>query len=495
MSIEAPPLPKTLGPYRIVRQLGQGGMGVVYEAVHEKISRRVAIKLLRKEYAHDSEVGQRFINEARAANLIEHPALVQISEFGQLPDGSTYLVMELLKGENLASRLRRVGTLPLPLVLRIGSQLAEALCAAHEKRIVHRDLKPENVMLVPDSAVAGGERVKLLDFGIAKLAEGGPNRTATSAVIGTPKYMSPEQARGAGRVDEKTDVYALGVMLFELLSGRPPFHGQPGELIAQHLFAPPPPLASLVPSIPPVIAELVAWLLEKDSTKRPTMGEAHRELQEQLSHCREQELAPTNVLPISDQALPPIKDYSTLGSSASQPASTRARTRAPLIAVGVAVAVLGIGGWMVLRGDSGSTQKVATPAKVDAPPTPAAATAGGDQKSPGTDPAAQRPRWSIKTTPSAAQVLRAADQHAVGETPWSFEPPAGSGEQVFIVRLRGYQDQILRFRDSTSSEQSLTLERKGEAKKAGRSKSASKSSAAPSPGPAPLFTPKSWMHK
>jgi len=146
MSIEAPPLPKTLGPYRIVRQLGHGGMGVVYEAVHEKISRRVAIKLLRKEYAHDSEVGQRFINEARAANLIEHPALVQISEFGQLPDGSTYLVMELLKGENLASRLRRVGTLPLPLVLRIGTQLAEALCAAHEKRIVHRDLKPDKML-------------------------------------------------------------------------------------------------------------------------------------------------------------------------------------------------------------------------------------------------------------------------------------------------------------------------------------------------------------
>ena len=132
--------PASVGPYRIVRQLGQGGMGVVYEAVNEGIGRRVAIKVLRSEYAHNSAVAQRFFNEARAANLIEHPALVQISEFGVLPDGATYLVMELLKGENLASRLRSVGALPLPGVLRIGCQLAEVLCAAHHKNIIHRDI-------------------------------------------------------------------------------------------------------------------------------------------------------------------------------------------------------------------------------------------------------------------------------------------------------------------------------------------------------------------
>ncbi len=152
MSTEEPPLPKSLGPYRIVRQIGQGGMGIVYEAVHEAISRRVAIKLLRSEYAHNSQVAQRFINEARAANLIEHPALVQISEFGQLPDGSTYLVMELLKGENLAGRLRRVGALPLPWVLQIGCQLAEALGAAHEKCIVHRDRSPNDITRPCDTA-------------------------------------------------------------------------------------------------------------------------------------------------------------------------------------------------------------------------------------------------------------------------------------------------------------------------------------------------------
>jgi serine/threonine protein kinase len=154
MSKEEPLLPKSVGPYRIIRQLGQGGMGVVYEGVHEGISRRVAIKVLRSEYAHNSQVAQRFFNEARAANLIEHPALVQISEFGQVPDGSTYLVMELLKGENLARRLRSVGALPVPSVLRIGCQLAEALCAAHEKGIVHRDRPPKTKVCLRNGHLA-----------------------------------------------------------------------------------------------------------------------------------------------------------------------------------------------------------------------------------------------------------------------------------------------------------------------------------------------------
>lgn len=482
MSIEAPSPPKTLGPYRVVRQLGQGGMGVVYEAIHEGISRRVAIKLLRSEYAHNSQVAQRFFNEARAANLIEHPALVQISEFGQLPDGSTYLVMELLKGESLGSRLRRVGALPLPTVLRIGCQLAEALCAAHEKNIVHRDLKPENVMLVPDSAVAGGERVKLLDFGIAKLAEAGQNLTATSALLGTPKYMSPEQARGAGSIDDKTDVYALGVMLFELVAGQPPFKGEAGELIAQHLYAPPPPLASLVPTVPPVVAELLARLMEKEKLQRPNMAEAHRQLQEQLNLFRDQDAS--TALPGSAPPQPPGKDQSTLGASASQLSS--AHKRAPLIGAAVALALLGVG-WVFVRVVFKAPVTASTAAA--SKPTNAAAADSANQQ-------ADSPRrhWSIKTTPPAAQVLRAEDQHEVGQTPWSFAPPAGSREQIFIVRLKGYQDQTLHFHEDADSDQSLILERKGIPKKAARVKGPSPAETSSS-SPTPLFTPKPWMHK
>lgn len=486
MSTEEPPPPKTLGPYRIVKQIGQGGMGIVYEAVHEGISRRVAIKLLRSEYAHNSQVAQRFFNEARAANLIDHPALVQISEFGQLPDGSTYLVMELLKGENLAKRLRRSGAQPLPWVLRIGCQLAEALGAAHRKGIVHRDLKPENVMLVPDSAVAGGERVKLLDFGIAKLAEAGPNRTATSALMGTPRYMSPEQARGAGNVDEKTDVYALGVMLFELLSGRPPFEGESGELIAQHLYVPAPSLAGLLPTLSPVMAQLIGRLLDKDKLQRPTMEAAQRELQEQLGLLHDQDFPAPTTLPEPAQSLPPRKDHSTLGFSAGQ--LLQGRKRASLIGAGVVAVLLGIGGWGLSRGGQKDAQKsAAAPLSSSSPAADEA-----NQRAAASTP---RPHWSIKTTPSAAQVLRAADHHELGQTPWSFEPPAGSGDQVLIVRLKGYQDQTLHFRGNADSDHEVVLERKLESKKESHAKPAPKPAPKPSPSSGPLFTPKSWMNK
>ncbi len=339
-------------------------------------------------------------------------------------------------------------------------------------------------MLVPDSAVAGGERVKLLDFGIAKLAESGPNRTATSALMGTPKYMSPEQARGAGSVDEKTDVYALGVMLFELLAGRPPFLGEAGELIAQHLYAAPPPLASLVPTVAPVMAQLVARLLEKDRQPRPSMTTVHHELQEQLSHFREHDFPASAALPASAHSMPPHKEHSTLGASASQLAQVRKRV--PLFGIGAAAVVVGIGGWVLIHSGSGAPQTTANPAA--SPPTIAAAATSQPVEPP-------HLRWSIKTTPAAAQVLRAADQHEVGQTPWSFTPPPGSGDQSYIVRLKGYQDQTLHFRANADSEQSLILERKGEAKKAGHTKSAPKPAAEPAQSSTPLFTPKSWMQK
>jgi serine/threonine protein kinase len=498
MSIDAGTLPQSLGPYRIVRQIGQGGMGVVYEAVHESISRRVAIKLLHSEYAHNSQVAQRFFNEARAVNLIEHPALVQISEFGQLPDGSTYLVMELLKGENLASRLRRVGALPLPAVLQIGSQLAEALCAAHEKGIVHRDLKPENVMLVADSAVLGGERVKLLDFGIAKLAEGGPNRTATSALMGTPKYMSPEQARGAGSVDEKTDVYALGVMLFELLAGKPPFEGESGELIAKHLYQPPPSLASLSPTLPDVVVQIIARLLGKDRQQRPTMAAAHRELTEQLRTFREHDFPASAPPPRSGVSLPPRQDQSTLGSTASQLSQSGqarpARRRATFIALGVAVVALGIGGWTLLRGarqtpTTGAAQR------------PESLAAGAEQRaqppsaSPTDSTAQRRVHWSIKTTPPAAQVVRATDKQELGQTPWSLDVPADSADQELVVRLKGYQDQTLRFRGGVDAERELNLEPRPDAKKEVRAKGGHKPPTRSTEAPSSLFAPKAWMKK
>ena len=265
-----------IGSYRILRQLGEGGMGSVFEAEHISLARRVAIKILHPSYASDPEALARFFNEAKAVNLIDHPGLVQILDYGNQEDCCAYLVMELLRGTTLRSRLQpKSGGMRVPEVLHIGRQLAAALSAAHGCGIVHRDLKPENVMIVPDPEAADGERVKLLDFGIAKLAHGTDAagvRTQTIAVIGTPAYMSPEQCRGASLVDDRADVYSLGVVLYELLVGHRPFLGtSPGELMGKHLFLDPPCVGESVNGVPAALVSLVATMLRKDREQRPRM--------------------------------------------------------------------------------------------------------------------------------------------------------------------------------------------------------------------------------
>lgn len=278
-----PALPERIGPYRILRKLGAGGMGAVFEGVHEAIERRVAVKVLHARYSHDPDTVKRFINEARAVNRIDHPGVVLVSDTGQLPDGGAYIVMELLQGETLSKRIRRGAPLPGGEVIDLTAQIAAALAAAHERGIVHRDLKPDNIMVVPDRQMPTGERTKILDFGIAKLAREQDHaslRTQTNTMLGTPYYMSPEQAQGSGKVDAKTDVYAVGVIVYEMLTGKPPFTGDGlGELIVKHMSEPPPLLAEQAPSSPPELQQLVARLLEKDRTKRPTMVEIVEQLE------------------------------------------------------------------------------------------------------------------------------------------------------------------------------------------------------------------------
>lgn len=262
-----------VGAYAIMRELGVGGMGTVYEALHVQLGRKVALKVLKREVASSPEMLTRFFNEARAVNHVDHPGLVQISDFGSLTDGSPYLVMELLRGETLAARLAARGRLTESEVLTIVGQLASILAAAHEKGIVHRDVKPSNVMLVPDPAVTSGERVKLLDFGVAKIANSaianGVPMTQKGLPIGTPLYMSPEQCVGATDIDGKADVYALGVILFELLAGHCPFEAENAlALLNMHVRKPPPSLRELVPTVTPTTVQLLDALLSKESRAR-----------------------------------------------------------------------------------------------------------------------------------------------------------------------------------------------------------------------------------
>lgn len=265
-----------IGPYQVIRKLGEGGMGAVFECLHAAIERRVAIKVLHPEFARNPEFTTRFFNEARAVNRVDHQGLVQISDYGQMPDGTAYIVMEFLKGECVGTRLKRVGgSLSVEETLLLSRQIADALAAAHAKGIVHRDLKPDNIMIIPDPAMPGGERTKLLDFGIAKISatdRAGP-MTQTNAVMGTPVYMSPEQCRGAASVDEKSDVYSFGVLLYVMLSGRRPFDGEgTGEIMAKHIYESPPPLGMQASWVPGPLVDLVHALLVKDKQKRPKMA-------------------------------------------------------------------------------------------------------------------------------------------------------------------------------------------------------------------------------
>lgn len=260
-----------VGSYIIDEKIGEGGMGVVYSAKHARMNRMAVVKVLRKHLIESPEMARRFENEANAAASIGHPGIVQVFDIGQQQDGSLYIVMELLAGESLQDRLDRLGKLTVRQATRIVNQCADALGAAHATGITHRDLKPDNIFLVPDSLVPGGERAKLLDFGIAKLQVEGMATmgTAMGTLMGTPPYMSPEQCQGAGGVQNASDLYSLGCILFQLVTGRTPFLGKgPGDYIVAHTTKPPPLLRSLAPEAPDALQEIVSMLLAKKPEDR-----------------------------------------------------------------------------------------------------------------------------------------------------------------------------------------------------------------------------------
>ncbi|MET0593382.1 MAG: serine/threonine-protein kinase [Polyangiaceae bacterium] len=233
------------GRYRIEGVLGEGGMGVVYLGRHLAIDKKVAIKILRAEFARRSDTKARFRQEARAASSIENPHIVDVSDFGALHDGSTYLVMEYLEGQPLSSLTKDDKPVKLDRAIAISRQIADGLAEVHDRGIVHRDLKPDNVFLVKEGDQE--DFVKILDFGIAKVLESADARvTCAGSLFGTPSYMSPEQAAGMP-VDARTDIYALGIIMYELACGRVPFDADTlMGILTQHLYRKPSPLRDLL---------------------------------------------------------------------------------------------------------------------------------------------------------------------------------------------------------------------------------------------------------
>nr|MDQ3037972.1 serine/threonine protein kinase [Myxococcota bacterium] len=283
--------------YKIVRKLGEGGMGAVYEGEHVLIKRRVAIKCLHAHYANSPEIVARFHREALAATSIRHPNIVEVTDMGRFPDGAFFMVLEFLDGRDWAADLARGGAQSLAKVVHIMTQVCDALAAAHEKGIVHRDLKPENVFLSqrgddPDFA-------KVLDFGISKMQDspGDPEAqakskglTRTGMAMGTPYYMAPEQAQGKKDIDHRADIYALGVILFQSLSAQYPFDDESYPMLVVKICTQEaPPIARWRPDLPEPVQTLIARMLAKMPADRPS---SCAEVKAALAPYRSHEQAP-----------------------------------------------------------------------------------------------------------------------------------------------------------------------------------------------------------
>jgi eukaryotic-like serine/threonine-protein kinase len=365
---------RTIGAYRILDKIGEGGMGAVYLAEHTLLGRRAAIKVLLPSFSADQAIVRRFFNEARAVTRIADPGIVQVFDFGIHTDNSAFIVMELLEGETMSRRQKRVRRFAASDAIRLVRMTCTSLGAAHAKGVVHRDLKPDNIFIVGDPAVTGGERPKILDFGIAKLSGEAPemHKTRTGALIGTPMYMSPEQCRGAGEVDHRSDIYSIACVTYKLITGRAPFDGAgSGEVIAAHLREPPPFAAALVPDLPDMIDLILQRCLKKDPAQRyqsmTELADALGQVEQMLHHSSQ----PT----ISLDSTPPVAFTPTPGTftqaSGEHPAPRARRSPVILVAAIVSLAIMIGIGFAVTR----KQKTVASTAPVDAAirtPTPVA---------------------------------------------------------------------------------------------------------------------------
>jgi eukaryotic-like serine/threonine-protein kinase len=470
---------RSIGNYKIVRVLGEGGMGTVYLAEHPMIGKRVAVKMLRPDLGTDPGLVSRFFQEAKAVNEIRHPNIVDISDFGHTEDGIVYFVMELMEGQGLRDRLTEFGPMPIDVAITFIRQVVDALAAAHRVGIVHRDLKPDNIFLVADAQVPSGFRAKLFDFGVAKLLGDKQNqvghKTIDGAVVGTPFYMSPEQAL-CHDVGAAADIYAMGVVMYEMVTGAVPFRSEQLVLLLNAILKQPaPPPSRSRPETPPWLDRLVLRCLEKDPEARPrsmeevsailTAGSAEMSVGEAPMGATV--MAPVGMTPppvavgqspaartaiarqptLAGHAAPaPVAPQGRVASASSLPRQTAVRGGAarPSESMGLVgrarsyldtrrvqrlaiplVIVVAIGIVAVIFVSSAAKRPIAEIAPEVAPPPP---------------PQPSQASIHINSEPAGAEVVRINDNRALGTTPMVDIRPADGRQINYRFHLAGHTD-------------------------------------------------------
>jgi eukaryotic-like serine/threonine-protein kinase len=422
------------GKYRIIRLLGEGGMGAVYEGENVRIHRRVAIKVLHPTAAANVDAVQRFEREAQAAGRIGSDHIVEVIDLGNLPDGDRFMVMEFLDGESLSQRIQGRGRISPQESASLMIQLLEGLGAAHGAGIIHRDLKPDNVYLVR-SKRGQTDFVKILDFGISKFnklnKDSGMSMTRTGAVMGTPYYMSPEQAKGSKEMDHRSDLYSAGVILYEAVTGQVPFNAETfNELIFKIVLETPPPPQQLAPGLDPAFASIVQKAMSRDQNDRfQSAQEFAQALHGWLGSGQGVAFAPPAQMP---PPRPPIASAPMLGHETPAPwantggpgqLATSAlgvpakRSAVPVVIAIAMLGLLGVGGGVAFKmfGKTASSDPAGAPTTLVAPPSPVAAappveTARPDPQTKPNEPSQVAPAAAASSAPSATGAA-AAPKH------------------------------------------------------------------------------------
>ena len=427
------------GRYMIEAKLGEGGMGLVYAARHVIIDKRVAMKVLKAEANEDPTAGQRFIQEAKSASKIRHANIVDITDFGQLTDGSAYFVMEYCEGPTLGDAIRQ-GPLSAARCITVAAQMARGLKAAHDQGIIHRDLKPENVFLLEREGEA--DFVKIVDFGIAKIS--GANLgmatsrlTQAGMVLGTPEYMSPEQATGK-ETDHRVDEYALGCMMYEMLTGDVPYRGESSAgTLTKHVFDPivPPRKARPDLNIPPTLDEVVVKAMAKSAGERyASMKDLLDALDGAAGEIDSGRDAERSMKLVVEQSRVTATPSELVAEEQLGQIERPGVSKMPIV-IGVALGVLllgGVGAWSVLKSGGDAAAKKEPLAVVPVKPV--------EPQHPVVPPpvAPSKIEITLRSTPDGADIYQ--DGKPIGSSPWVAAMPPGNHTVEITFKMAGYQD-------------------------------------------------------